>query len=146
MAVDSSQYRVTPRSITLRGDWLRAVWYCAEIDSAQYDTARRLTLRSMILHGDSEKFEYLSKNETIYKNILTYWSVAQAFSNAELGCPFNNKVFFQLLIWLYRRYISYVLCTSRNTREFKICRKVPYTVYNIHAINMNVTPLGMSVA
>ena len=86
MAVDSAQYKVTPRSIK----WLPAVSYCAEIspqiviiDSAQYEAARRLTLRSMILSEDSEKLEYLSKNETKNENILNHWSVAQAGSNGE---------------------------------------------------------------
>ena len=32
----------------LQGDGLCAVWYCREMDSAQNDTAGRLTLRSMI--------------------------------------------------------------------------------------------------
>ena len=32
-------------------------------DSAQYETARNLTLRSIILRGTSEKYEYLCKNE-----------------------------------------------------------------------------------
>ena len=40
MAVDSAQYRVTPRSMMLRRTWLRAEWYCVELDSAQYHTAR----------------------------------------------------------------------------------------------------------
>ena len=57
---DSAQYdtarNLTLCSLILRGTWLRAVWYCAElspqilmIDSAQYDTARNLTPHSMIL-------------------------------------------------------------------------------------------------
>ena len=49
------------------------------IDSTQY----RVTLRSIILRGDCEKFEYLSENETKNENILTHWSVAQADSNDE---------------------------------------------------------------
>ena len=40
-------------------------------DSAQYHTARNLTLRSMILLGTSEKHQYLGKNE----NILTHWQL-----------------------------------------------------------------------
>ena len=51
MAVDSAQYRVTPRSIILRGVKLCAVSYCAElfppisfVDSAQYETARSQVL------------------------------------------------------------------------------------------------------
>ena len=63
MAVDSSQYRVILSQILM-------------IDTAQYQTARRLTLLSMILCGDSEKFEYLSENETKHENIVTHWSVA----------------------------------------------------------------------
>ena len=43
---------LTQRSIILGEDWLREVWYCVEIDSAQYHTALRLTPRSMILQGD----------------------------------------------------------------------------------------------
>ena len=38
------------------------VLYCGEIDSAQYHTVGGLTLSSMILRGDSEKFENLSEN------------------------------------------------------------------------------------
>ena len=38
--------------------------------------------RSMILRGDSEKFEYLSENGTKIENILTIWSVAQAGSTS----------------------------------------------------------------
>ena len=44
MAVDSAQYRVTPRSIEL----LRAVGYCGELDSAQYHTARSQSRKSRI--------------------------------------------------------------------------------------------------
>ena len=40
--------RLTPRSMIPWGDWLRAVWYLGEIDSAQYDTSGRLTPCSMI--------------------------------------------------------------------------------------------------
>ena len=43
---------MTPRSMILWGNWLFAVWYCGEIDSAQYDTVERLTQCSMILWGD----------------------------------------------------------------------------------------------
>ena len=53
------------------------------IDSAQYDTVRNLTPRSLILGEDSEKFEYLGENESKNENILTHWSVAQADSNDE---------------------------------------------------------------
>ena len=53
------------------------------VDSTQYDTTQNLTLRSIILRGDSEKFEYLSEDETKNENILTHWSVAQAGSNDE---------------------------------------------------------------
>ena len=68
-------------------------------DSAQYDTAQNLTLRSIILRGTSEKLEYLGKNETKNKKNLTYWSVAQAGSNDEknwgskisLDCPFKRQ-------------------------------------------------------
>ena len=81
----------------LRGTWLRTVWYCAELDPAQYDTARNLTLRSMILRGTSKKYEYLGENETKNETILTHWSVGQAGSNDEknwgskisLDCPFK---------------------------------------------------------
>ena len=53
----------------------------------------------MILRGDSEKFEYLSKDETKNENILTHWSVAQASSNDEknlesiisLNFPFKGQ-------------------------------------------------------
>ena len=71
----------------LRGTWPCAVWYCAELDSAQYDTARK-------------KYEFLGENETKNETILTHWSVGQAGSNDEqnwgskisLDCPFK-------LIW-----------------------------------------------
>ena len=60
------------------------------VDSGQYHTAQNfplkfgcLTPRSIILRGDSEKFEYLSEDETKKENILTHWSVAQAGSNDE---------------------------------------------------------------
>ena len=52
-------------------------------DYPQYDTARSLTPRSIILCWDSEKYEYLSENETKFETILTHWSVAQAGSNDE---------------------------------------------------------------
>ena len=39
-----------------------------------------MTPRSMILRGDSKKFEYLGENETKNETILTYWLVAQAGS------------------------------------------------------------------
>ena len=71
---------MTPRMILWR-DWLPAVWYCGEIDSAQYHTAGRLTLRSMILRGDLEKFKYLSENLSKIENSLTHWPEAQAGSN-----------------------------------------------------------------
>ena len=80
--------KLEKKAITL--NWLRAEWYCAElslqillIDSAQYDTVRNLTPRSLILGEDSEKFEYLGENESKNENILTHWSVAQADSNDE---------------------------------------------------------------
>ena len=60
--------------MVLRGDRLCAVLY---------DTARRLTLRSIILRGDTEKIEYFSKNETKNENILTHWSVTRAGSKDE---------------------------------------------------------------
>ena len=70
------------------------------VDSTQYDTTQNLTLRSIILRGDSEKFEYLSEDETKNENILTHWSVAQAGSNDEknwgskisLDCPFFKRL------------------------------------------------------
>ena len=71
------------------------------IDSAQYDTARNLTLRSMILRGTSKKYKYLGKNQIKNETILTHWSVGQAGSNDEknwgskisLDCPFKGKTF-----------------------------------------------------
>ena len=65
-------------------------------DSAEYDTAQNLTLRSIILRGTLETYEYLGKNETI----LTHWSVAQAGSNDDknwglkiwLDCPFKKII------------------------------------------------------
>ena len=53
------------------------------LDSAQYDTARNLTQRSIILRRTSKKFEYLGENETEFQTVLTHWSVAQAGSNDE---------------------------------------------------------------
>ena len=57
------------RSMILRGafttsfnDWLHAVLYFAELDSAQYDTTRNLTQRSMMLRGTMEKYKYLGEN------------------------------------------------------------------------------------
>ena len=47
----------TPHSMIPQGDWLSAVWYPREIDSAQYDTPGRLTQHSMVPGGDFEKFE-----------------------------------------------------------------------------------------
>ena len=46
-------------------------------------TPRNLTPRSIILRGDSKKFEYLGKNETKNETILNHWSVTQAGSNDE---------------------------------------------------------------
>ena len=60
------------------------------LDSAQYDTARNLTQRSIILRGTSKKFEYLSENETEFENILTRWSVAQAGSKDEKSLYHKN--------------------------------------------------------
>ena len=48
------KWLLTPRSI----EWLRAVLYCGELDSAQYHTAGNLTLRSIIMRGvNLEKIE-----------------------------------------------------------------------------------------
>ena len=44
MAADSAQYRVTPRSMILRGVKLCAVSYCEESSSALYHTARSQVL------------------------------------------------------------------------------------------------------
>ena len=74
MAIDSAQNRVT----------LPSIIYCGELDSAQYDTAQNLTLHSMIQHRvNLEKLEYLSENETKFKNISTHYSAARADSNYE---------------------------------------------------------------
>ena len=70
------------------------------LDSAQYNTARNLTPRSMIQRGTSKQFEYLGENKTKNETILTHWSVAQTGSNYEknwgskisLDCPFNVSV------------------------------------------------------
>ena len=45
--------------------------------------AQNLTPRSIILRGDSEKFEYLSEDESKKEKNLTHWSVAQVGSNDE---------------------------------------------------------------
>ena len=90
MAVDSAQYKVTPRSMILRRVKFRAVSCCPELsheivlcDFAQHDMLRNLTPRSIILRGTPEKYKYLSKNDTKNKTILTHWSVAQASLNDE---------------------------------------------------------------
>ena len=65
MVVDSRQYRVTPRNIILRESdsaqydaARRFLPQMLMIDSAQYDTERRLTLRSMILRRvDSVQYD-----------------------------------------------------------------------------------------
>ena len=62
---------------------VRAVSYCVEIDSAQCHTVGRLTLRRKKLHGDSEKFEYLTENQIKIENSLAHWSVTQAGLNDE---------------------------------------------------------------
>ena len=51
----------------------------------------------MILRGDSEKYKYLSENETKFEAILTHWSVAQAGLNEQisLDCPFICILCFQ---------------------------------------------------
>ena len=72
--------------------WLRAVSYCAELDSAQYGTAGNLTLHSIILHGTPEKYEYLSENKTKNETVLTHWSVAQAGSKDEKKLGVENLV------------------------------------------------------
>ena len=54
-----------------------------------------LTPHSMILREVSFstlKYEYLGKIETKNKNILTYWSVAQAGSNDEKNLGVKNLV------------------------------------------------------
>ena len=43
-------WRCTKKDIDLK-KWLHAVWYCKKCVSAQYDTARNVTLHSMILQG-----------------------------------------------------------------------------------------------
>ena len=53
--IDSAQYDTT-----------------AELDSSQYDSAQNLTPRSMLLRRDSEKYEYLGKNENKNENILNH--------------------------------------------------------------------------
>ena len=60
-------------------------------DSAQQDTARNLTPRSIILRGTSEKYEYLGENETKKENILTHWSDDEKswVLKISLDCPFN---------------------------------------------------------
>ena len=65
MAIDSAQYRVTLRSIILRGTWLGAVSYCAELDSAQYDTARSQSRKTPITRRN------LDKNRKYFKPLLS---------------------------------------------------------------------------
>ena len=65
MAVDSVQYRVTPRRIILGWAWLLAVWYCAKLspqigllDSAQYDTPQsKLRAISYWVELDSVQYD-----------------------------------------------------------------------------------------
>ena len=84
-------------------DWLRAVWYWAEIspqiliiDLAQYNTSRRLTLRSMILHGDWIPAVWycaeIRKNSNNLAKYFTYWSLAPAGSNDEKKLEVENIV------------------------------------------------------
>ena len=59
-----------------------------------------MTPHSMILRGDSKKFEFISENETKNETNLTHWQLAQASSNDEknqgskisLDCPFKYKL------------------------------------------------------
>ena len=56
-----------------------------------------MTPHSMILRGDSKKFEFISEIETKNETNLTHWPVAQAGANDEknwglkisLNCPFK---------------------------------------------------------
>ena len=87
---------MTPSSMILHGTWLCAVSYCAELDSAEYDTAGNLTPPSIILRGVNLKnLEHLGKNKIKKKNILTHYSVAKADSNYE-NKPFENLVWLSL--------------------------------------------------
>ena len=65
MAVDSAQYRVTLRSIILRGTWLSAVSNCEELDSAQYDTAWSQSRKTPITRRN------LDKNQKYFKPLLS---------------------------------------------------------------------------
>ena len=66
----------------------------------------------MILRADSEKFEYLSRDETKNENILSHCSVAQAGSNDEkiwgrksrLTVPLSMRESNRLLYSIYIHY------------------------------------------
>ena len=76
------------------------------IDSTQYDTARNLTPRSIILCRTPEKYKYLSKNETKNETILTHWSVAQAGSNdEENGGPKSRWTVPLRYLFMYRNQL-----------------------------------------
>ena len=86
MAIDSAQYRVTLHSIILRGTWLGAVWYCAELDSAQYDTAQSQSRKTPINQN-------LDKNQKHFKPLLSdqdrleLWKKQSKF---KLYCPLKK--------------------------------------------------------
>ena len=98
-------------------------------DSAQYDTAQNLTLRSMILRGTSEKLEYLGKNKTKNENVLTHWSVAQAGSNYEKTGGRKSRWTVLLSIPQYGEVIF-----ERKTL-------LPVQKYDSHSGPLNLVPL-----
>ena len=123
--LDSAQYHtapsqkkirqnLTPCSIILRGvnKWkrrekLRAVWYCAALDSGQYDTAQSLTPRSLILRG--VKFRavwYCAESQFTARSQLPF---LQTFAQAFKGTVPQKQLY--ILITLKKGYIFH-FCTN----------------------------------
>ena len=88
-------------------EWLPAVWNCGEIDSPQYDTAGRLTMRSFKLWGDllgavsycgeiySAQYRIILRGDLL--GPLSYcWEIQKNSNNSAKSWPKSN--FFYLLV------------------------------------------------
>ena len=53
--------QMTPRSMMLRRTWLHAVWYCAELYSVQYDTARNFRKTYISRRKRHQKRKYFNQ-------------------------------------------------------------------------------------
>ena len=113
MAVDTQQYRMTLRSIILHGTWLRAVWYCSELDFAQYDTARSQSRKTRITR------------QNLYKNLKYFNPFLSGQGRLEL-C-YKKQV--EQLVWLPfkkdrdKSHDSLQYHTARNSGKYQYLGK-----------------------